>query len=280
MYGSFVKSTRVLLVSVLLTASSSWCIFNSSIITQKHSFVPPKSLSAKSIRPEATGTAKLHPVPKRLPPTEATLHEWQGAVEPVLTQPQIVPVLDRIPTNKPVIFLGIDDGAAKSPEAQRWLLEHHLPFSLFLDNANIQSNYGYFRQLQTAGMGIEDHTLTHPYLRTLTQQQQQAEICGAADTYQAVFGKRPTLFRPPYGELNGLTHQAAANCGMKAIITWHAKVNGGSVQFQENNTHFLPGDIVLMHFRPEFLQDMKAFTNQAAKDHLQVARLEDWISTN
>jgi peptidoglycan/xylan/chitin deacetylase (PgdA/CDA1 family) len=185
--------------------------------------------------------------------------------------------LYRIPTDKPVIFLGIDDGWHKTSEAHDWLIEHRLPFTLFLTNEAIKNDYVYFRDLQDAGMSIQNHTLTHANMTTMTLERQQTDICATADIYKAQFGKRPTLFRPPYGTFNISTQQAAANCGMKAIISWHAKVNGGSIQYQDQNTHFLPGDIVLMHFRPKFLQDMKIFTDQVEKDHLQIGRLEDWI---
>jgi len=173
--------------------------------------------------------------------------------------------------------LGIDDGWTKSPEAQSWLLQHKLPFTLFLENDAVKDNYDYFKPLQQAGMTIEDHTLTHPNLAKLSFDQQKAEICGAADTYQNVFGRRPTLLRPPEGGFNAATQQAAATCGLKAVIMWHAKANGGSMQFQDGNTHLSPGDIVLMHFRPEFLQDMDAFMKQVQQDHLQIARLEDYL---
>ena len=81
----------------------------------------------------------------------------------------------------------------------------------------------------------------------------------------------------PFGEYNNLTIEAVRQCGLKAIVLWHAKANGGSMQFQDGKHHLEPGDIVLMHFRAEFLQDINAFINQVEQDHLQIARLEDWI---
>jgi peptidoglycan/xylan/chitin deacetylase (PgdA/CDA1 family) len=198
-------------------------------------------------------------------------------LEPISVDPAQIPVLSRIPTDKPVVFLGIDDGLVRSTETFTWLVSHKLPFTLFLEDDLASKDYDYFREIQDAGMTIQDHTISHADLSTLNLEQQKAEICGSADKFQTAFGTRPTLFRPPYGSFNDLTKQAAAECGMKALIVWHAKANGGSIQFQDGNTHFLPGDIVLMHFRQEFLQDMQAFEDQVVKDHLQVGRLEDWI---
>jgi hypothetical protein len=289
------KHIRLLLSCLLLILATGWGVFGSKTDihpNQLQAAADPQNIisSAQPITkpaPEIKIAAPPPPPPEQplpllppitlQPPPPPPISSWQGDVQPIISDPAQIPVLSRILTDKPVVFLGIDDGLVQSPEAQNWLTSHKLPFTLFLEDDLVKKNYDYFRSLQNAGMTIEDHTITHPDLTTLSLDQQKAEICGEADRFQAAFGARPTLFRPPYGSYNEITRQAAADCGMKALIIWHAKANGGSIQFQDGNTDFLPGDIILMHFRPEFLQDMKAFTDQVAKDNLQVGRLEDWI---
>lgn len=239
-----------------------------------------KSLSISSV----SSNTDLNPQPQAASNSDAQLQPsvsvWQRPVVPTppsVNQSTAVPVITRIETNEPVVFLGIDDGWDKSQEAKDWLMSHHFPFTLFLTNDAIKDNYSYFQDLQRVGMTIEDHTLTHPDFTNLSLDQQKAEICGAADAYQSIFGHRPTIFRPTYGTPTAATDDAASQCGMHAIVMWSAKVNGGSMQFQDDHTSLMPGDIVLMHFRPEFLQDMQAFMNQVQKDNLQIAHLEDWL---
>jgi peptidoglycan/xylan/chitin deacetylase (PgdA/CDA1 family) len=275
---------------LVLTLATGWGVVGASDfhIEQKHSLPRPQSFSKESAQPKIANDIQTAAIPPK-PPTdqpqpaapapvpEPQINMWQGQVDQIPAAPYQIPVLTSVPTDKPVIFLGIDDGLVKSAEAKNWLVRHHLPFTLFLVDDLVKTDYPYFRELQVAGMSIQDHTITHTDLATLPLEQQKAEICGSADSFEVAFGTRPTLFRPPYGSYNELTRQAAAECGMKAIIIWHAKANGGSIQFQDGNTHFLPGDIVLMHFRPEFMQDMRAFVDQAAKDNMQIGRLEDWI---
>jgi hypothetical protein len=287
----FVRNFRIILSVAVLALATSWGIAGSNSLKpiQKHSLPRPQSFSKEPVRPDISDGSQAvlaNPAPQPeaqpqpqspAPIPEPQISAWQGQVDQMPASPTQIPVLTRISTDKPVIFLGLDDGLVKSAEAKNWLISHHLPFTLFLVDDLIKTDYPYFRELQAAGMTIQDHTITHTDLSTLPLEQQKAEICGSADSFEAAFGSRPTLFRPPYGSYNDLTRQAAAECGMKAVVIWHAKANGGSIQFQDGNTHFLPGDIVLMHFRPEFLQDMRAFTDQAAKDGLQVGRLEDWI---
>jgi peptidoglycan/xylan/chitin deacetylase (PgdA/CDA1 family) len=287
----FGKNNRLVLSAAALAAFSFWSMATPALVPVHNNYALPRPQSLDNVSvqsKESDNSALAQPAsedrpassqssPSSTPPPESAINEWQGAPQQLTTNPAQIPVLTRIPTDKPVVFLGIDDGLVKSPDAKDWLLSHKLPFTLFLEDDLVKGDYDYFRDLQAAGMTIEDHTISHPDLTTLTLDQQKAEICGAADAMQAAFGSRPALFRPPYGSVDETTRQAAAECGMKAIINWHAKANGGSIQFQDGNTHFLPGDIVLMHFRPEFLQDMKAFTDQVAADGLQVGRLEDWI---
>lgn len=232
-----------------------------------------------SLTPSNSRAIGGRPLFRTEPTTQPAITAWRGPIQPVIIQPSDkVPVFLRIPTTEPVVFVGIDDGWIQSPQALKWLTQHHLPFSLFLTYNGIKNDFAYFKKLQNAGMIIEDHTLSHPHLAKLNLDQQKAEICGTADVYKSVFGQRPTLFRPPYGEYNDVTRSAAASCGMKALVMWHSVIGtGGEVQFQDKNNHLQPGDIVLMHFTPQFLADIKVFAQQAAANHLQIGRLEDWL---
>ncbi len=63
---------------------------------------------------------------------------------------------------------------------------------------------------------------------------------------------------------------------MTALIHWHAKANGGSMQYQQGSK-LQPGDIVLMHFRKEVVADLTAFYDAAQSAHLKPVLLENWI---
>jgi peptidoglycan/xylan/chitin deacetylase (PgdA/CDA1 family) len=197
-------------------------------------------------------------------------------VTPITTN-GMVPVFYSIKTNKPVVFLTIDDGIVKDPAARAFLIKHHMVASLFLNDSKIADNYEYFKKLQSDGNVIENHSVNHLNLTSLSYANQKKEICNNADKFATVFGKRPTLFRPPYGAFNDITRRAAADCGMTALIHWHAKANNGGVQFQQGNT-LLPGDIVLMHFRTEVIADLTAFDEATKNAKLTTVLLENWIN--
>lgn len=189
----------------------------------------------------------------------------------------LAPVISRIPTKEPVVFLGIDDGVYKQPFELQLMQDNHIKASLFLANRFIRDDPNFFQPFIQEGSLIEDHTLDHKLLSSLGYDQQRQEICDMADLEQQEFGRRPVLFRPPGGSYNTDTQRAAADCGMKAVVLWIAKANGGSMQFQIGH-QLRAGDIVLMHFRPEFRQDMQAFMDAEGSAGLHTELLEEWIN--
>ena len=63
--------------------------------------------------------------------------------------------------------------------------------------------------------------------------QLQQEVCGTLDDYETRFGRRPTLFRPPYGFYNDNVRAVAASCGLKALVMWKGATNDGRLDLQE-----------------------------------------------
>ena len=193
----------------------------------------------------------------------------------------LAPVITRVKTDQPVVFLGIDDGAYKDPSVVKALADNHIKASLYLAKTFIASNPDFFKDIVAQGSLVENHTLNHDTRMVWTQSyaQQKAEICGMADYEEKTFGRRPAFFRPPGGSYSSVMQKAAYDCGMKAIVTWIAKANGGSMQYQIGSG-LRPGDVVLMHFRPEFLKDLKAFVDAQNAAGLHTELLEDALPKN
>lgn len=189
----------------------------------------------------------------------------------------LAPVLTRIGTDEPVVFLGIDDGAFKESFELDLLRANGVRASLYLAHGFIRDDPQFFAPLAEAGFTIQNHSITHRPMTRLSYAEQVEEICGQADLLAATFGTRPTLFRPPGGAFNTNTRRAAATCGMRAIVNWIAKANAGSMQYQLGHA-LRPGDIVLMHFRPEFRADLAAFLAAQTAAGLHTELLEDWLT--
>ncbi|WP_309476654.1 polysaccharide deacetylase family protein [Arthrobacter sp. ISL-95] len=190
----------------------------------------------------------------------------------------LAPVITKIETKHPVVFLTIDDGNIKTPESIKLMAEYDYPSSLFLTRDTVADNPAFFKAFQAQGSLIENHTVTHNInmVRQWGYQQQLNDMVGMQEYAFQHYGRRPTLFRPPGGAYSNVMRKAVADAGMKAIVTWEAKANAGKMDYQVGNS-LRPGDIVLMHFRAEFAADLAAFRAAQLAAGLEVVLLEDFL---
>jgi peptidoglycan/xylan/chitin deacetylase (PgdA/CDA1 family) len=193
------------------------------------------------------------------------------------------PVFTTIPTQDKVVFLTVDDGAEKDPAFLRMMSDLKIPYTAFLSDYLIKKDYGYFEKMRDRGVVLNNHTLNHRYLPGLSYERQKREICGMQDVIEKRYGKRPTLFRPPFGSYNENTLRAAKACGIKAAPLWNEEVFVDRWDYREWDRDLHPGDIVLSHFRgtehwkgtmPDMVRHfMKLVTDKG----YAVARLEDYL---
>lgn len=201
--------------------------------------------------------------------------------------PGKVPVVDRIPVpaGEKTVFLTFDDGAEKDPEFLKLAADLKLPISMFLTDNVASSDYAHFEKLRDNGSAstINNHTLSHPNLRTLSFAAQKKEICGQQDRLQQRFGQRPPLFRPPFGNYNDDTLRAASECGISSLVLWRVSMQINNFQYAEGSA-LKPGDIILAHFRgPSELKgttetQMTTRMLQRIQDQgYRIGRLEDYL---
>ncbi|MFD4835816.1 polysaccharide deacetylase family protein [Streptomyces uncialis] len=143
------------------------------------------------------------------------------------------PVLDRVPTRDPVVFLVFGDGAGKDPRFAALVGELRLPVTVFLTDRVLGPGYG---RLRSAGADVENHTLDHPHLPGLPAAGQRAEICGQRDKLKERFGVRSSMLRPPYGAFDAVTLRVASECGVSVVVRGRG-VGGGPLR---------AGDIVVV----------------------------------
>jgi len=212
---------------------------------------------------------KLSDVPRFPPPP---------APEPITLPPgDEAPYLSRIPVTRPVAFLTIDDGVLKNPEAPKLFAAAGIPVTLFLTTGFIQDDVPFFDRLRTYGAVIEAHTISHPDLAGKWEGFQRHQICDGADRLGQWYGRRPVLFRPPFGDKDRTTLRVAKECGLRAAFMWKETVDKGIVRYQEPVKRVQPGDIILMHFRPAFVQDFLAALRAIHRSGLTPALLEDYV---
>lgn len=187
-----------------------------------------------------------------------------------------IPVVSRVDTKDPVVFLTIDDGAVRDPRVAELMERAKIPVALFLTEGNYLADPDYFARVASGGGSINSHTRTHPLLTKLNESQQRNEVCGMRSVLGQHLLAPGHLFRSPFGEQNATTQRVAASCGINAILFWRAAINDGRVQFQQGNT-LQPGDIVLSHFRPDLYEGIVAFLFEAGRAGLTVAPIEKYL---
>jgi len=62
---------------------------------------------------------------------------------------------------------------------------------------------------------------------------------------------------------------------MYALVLWKGSTNDGRVDFQENVIH--PGDILLMHWRADLLDNLKQVVAVTQANGYKVASLENYL---
>jgi peptidoglycan/xylan/chitin deacetylase (PgdA/CDA1 family) len=198
-------------------------------------------------RRASTTRAQAH-VLRKSPPTNP---EQQGlaAVRSTLAY---TPFIREGGTQGRDIALTFDDGPGPYTEELLKVLEHyHVKGTFFAIGRMLQ----YFsaatvREIEDGDV-IGDHTENHPELAKMSAHDQYEELFEQIARIELLGGRRPVLFRPPYGSFNATTMRELAHLHLLMVL-W--SVDTGDylqpgvetiVQRAVEGAH--PGAIILMH---------------------------------
>ena len=202
-------------------------------------------------------------------PTSATSVNAEGG---------LVPVISRVPTRDRVVFLTIDDGYEKDPAFKNFVVANKIPLTMFLVSNAAAAKPSFFSSIATVkGSSIQNHSVNHPNLKTLSAAGQRKQICGNATMEKKLFGKTPTLLRPPYSEYNQTTRSVAYECGIHAMVLWSVSMPSSKLYYG-SGSKLMPGDIILLHFRPtNGVKNMKKLLGIINAANLQIGSLTDYV---
>ena len=267
--GSSQASTAVEVLGRRITAPSTGAVSPSS-----------SAASVTSTQPAPTSTTSTSTTTTPPPTTINGPHLQPGPLaQPSPTTPvtlsRSTPAIDQVPTTDKVIFLGIDDGLVRDPAVIALLRQERVPLTLFLVRQPALDGKAFFQEMQNVGATIQAHTIAHPQLKKLGYSDQRHQICDELNDLTAWYGARPTLFRPPYGEWNETTRSIVAECKLHALILWRGATNDGRLDMIGGSFH--PGDILLMHFRTDLLQNLKLVFARARTEGYRIGRIEDYL---
>jgi peptidoglycan-N-acetylglucosamine deacetylase len=98
---------------------------------------------------------------------------------------------------KPVALTFDDGPSAWTPLVLDLLREHEARATFFVIGQRVRERPDVVKQIVAEGHQLGSHTLTHPRLTEIAENEVRTEIIGGLEAIEEVLGERPTLFRAP-----------------------------------------------------------------------------------
>ena len=195
----------------------------------------------------ATGDGKAQKARSR-PPSDAE-NDLGKAVSSVLA---FTPFVREGGTSGRDVALTFDDGPGPYTPSVLSVLEHYHVHATFFVIGRMLRYFGSstVREIEDGDV-IGDHTESHPMLAQLSAHEQYEQLFEQIIRVESLGGKRPTLFRPPYGSFNSATFRELKRLHLLMVL-WSADTSdytqpGVSAIVERAVSGAHPGAIILMH---------------------------------
>jgi peptidoglycan-N-acetylglucosamine deacetylase len=150
------------------------------------------------------------------------------------------------------VALTFDDGPGPyTPEVLDVLEREHVPATFFVIGQEIH-DFGTSTEREIHdGFVIGDHTENHPMMAQLSKHDQHEQLFEQAARIELLGGRKPSLFRPPYGSFNATTFQLLHQMHMLMVL-WSVDTDDYELPGVEAIVDRVlagakPGAIFLMH---------------------------------
>jgi peptidoglycan/xylan/chitin deacetylase (PgdA/CDA1 family) len=148
------------------------------------------------------------------------------------------------------IALTFDDGPA-APETGtllKYLAQYKARATFFVVGQNVATHPDIVRAEMTSGHEIANHSWNHPVLTNLTPAQIRSQLDRTNAAIKDATGKEPTLFRPPYGAIDGKVRAATGlSPALWDVDTEDWKFHDPAKVAQTVISQAEPNDVVLVH---------------------------------
>jgi peptidoglycan/xylan/chitin deacetylase (PgdA/CDA1 family) len=186
----------------------------------------------------------------------------QPAVQPSESAQEKVPAPAKEPAitfnsvhvDGPYIAMTFDDGpsAKFTPKLLDLLAARHIKVTFFVLGELVAENPQVVARAAQEGHEIASHSWSHPNLAKMSQENVRSQLQRTDDAITSATGKRPTLFRPPYGSITPREKAWIHDQFGYDIILWDVdpldwKRPGPAVVRSRILKETRPGSIVLSH---------------------------------
>lgn len=152
------------------------------------------------------------------------------------------------------LTLTFDDGP--DPEHTAQILEilekHEVPATFFIIGNKAEKQEDLLRQIISKGHIIGNHSFSHAFFYDLYRRKKmERDLMKTEGLLLRVTGKKPLLFRPPYGVTNPVVAKVAKKLGYK-VIGWSVRSLDTVLKDADKITERVverlhPGAVILMH---------------------------------
>jgi peptidoglycan/xylan/chitin deacetylase (PgdA/CDA1 family) len=111
--------------------------------------------------------------------------------------------INSVHVDGPYIAMTFDDGpsAALTPKLLDILAAHHIKVTFFVLGEMVAEHPEILARAAREGHEIASHSWSHPNFAKISQENIRSQLRRTDDQIKSATGKRPTLFRPPYGSI-------------------------------------------------------------------------------
>ena len=167
--------------------------------------------------------------------------------------PEILASVPNRNAGRKTVILTFDDGPSRVlPDILDVLKETETPAVFFWQSRLLHKERPWKRVL-SEGHQIGTHTVKHKNLTDkMTQQEQYDELKKSTDAIERITGEPVKFFRPPYGQFNGDTLEAANRLELKTVMwriasmDWELKDDPEQIVANVVD-HLEDGAIILLH---------------------------------
>jgi peptidoglycan/xylan/chitin deacetylase (PgdA/CDA1 family) len=165
--------------------------------------------------------------------------------------------ISRLPTDDEVVALTFDAGgdSAGLPAILRTLAAEHVRATFFITGDFALNDPDHVQAILAAGHRVGNHSMTHPSMTLLSDDQIADEVQRAQQALQHAGADPRPLFRFPFGDRDARTIAAVNAQGYLAVrwtvdtLGWQGTSGGATARRVTERTveTLQPGEIVLMH---------------------------------
>ncbi|HTD42432.1 MAG TPA: polysaccharide deacetylase family protein [Mucilaginibacter sp.] len=197
-----------------------------------------------------------------------------------------IPIICSLKTDKKIIAISFDDGPdpVNSPRILELLRDHQAESVFFNIGSKVSGNEAILNQTHNEGHIIGNHTFSHHFWFDLFSfKKMAADMQMMDEEMNGVIGKKPKLFRPPYGVTNPNIKRAII-AGNYTPVGWSVRSMDTLIKDEKKLLNKLinkvkPGAVFLFHDTSKTtVSILPAFLNHVKSNGYEIIRLDKMLN--